>query len=189
MRRVAVAAVLACTITLLVSGGALMAQYQEQRGKAEITFDDAVRRVGGFSSRYFDGLSNRQRAGVFTLGPDDRDELARQLAELVTVLQAFAGPSELPPVQIESGQNVEALKAALYCEGCSGELSDYARAKPPLRNQAELQALLVARCGAVKSLIRPDKTGRVTRDDVFAIEVHLSYLRQIALAYIGTIAG
>jgi hypothetical protein len=132
-------------------------------------------------------LSSRQQKGVFTISPDETKELQRQLNELMSVLKSFSNGAPIEPVELNK-ENIELLARALACVGCAGKMSASGSVRA-IENQTQLQLLLLARCEAIQDLILRARDGRVDRDTVFAVEIHLSYLRQIAIAYLGTING
>jgi len=184
MRRIAgTAALVVCLLAVCLRGGALLAQDPVQRNLVTFTFDDAVRQLGLLSAAYRDGLIERQKAGVFRLEPDVARDLYGRLDQLVGILKRPSRDRNLKAPEL-SDLNQNALLAALTCQNCSGDVGPGGRSKY-LETLSQLQALFIARCGAIEGLLRT-RDGAVSRDSVLAIEIHLNYLILITATYLGT---
>lgn len=164
--------------------GSLWAQSPPQRWATKYTFEQAVRYIGDVSGRFYDAFVDRQKEGVFVIEPDYYKDLSGRLNEIQQRLKDFTGDEPIGPTDL-SEMNRFALQSALACDRCSGDVPSAGRAKF-VETKAQLRNLLVARCGVVQALLsRPGPGGKIGRNVAFSIELHLTYLRLISIAFVG----
>jgi hypothetical protein len=175
-------------LALLVAGGiiggdSLLAQKPEGRSAVSVSFSETIMLIGNTSATYFEAFYQRQRNGVLFLSPEETGQLKVQIDKIRNALKPFTGDKHLSSGDL-SEQNKAALSAALLCANCSGKMPEGGSVKF-VTSRHDLQTLLLARCEAILSLLPADPKSNVPQDVLLSLEVHFSYLRQIAIAYAG----
>lgn len=174
-------------ITLLLSfvaalTASLMAQNLEQQSVVNVTLSEITQLIGKISGIYYDALSKRQKEGVLKLSAQEVAELRAKISDLSSVLTKLTSDNPLMPPALYK-ENEQALKAALLCQNCSGKIPE-GGVVTNVENTNKLKTLLLARLSAISQLL-PSKEGiEISQQGVlFSLEVHFSYLRQIAIAF------
>jgi hypothetical protein len=177
MKRVALLSL--CAIVLVAAN--LMAQNLEQRNVINVNFSDVIGLIGQISDSYYDAFSKRLKEGNLGLSALEVAQLKRKIATLTQDLKPFKSDSPLPNPELYK-ENEDALAAALQCQNCSGTIPDGGSVKQ-IKSRGQLQTLILARLQAISQLLPKDETAAIPQQTLFSIEVHFSYMRQIAIAF------
>jgi hypothetical protein len=156
------------------------AQVPEQRPQAKLNMDDVLRSVDKFTSAYIQGVTERQKNGVFPLTPSDTKNMQGILEQMIRGLGSVDERENIS-AQGLNPDSQETLRAALECARC-GRDPEIVKMKSLPETVKDLKNLLISRCKAIISIINSAKPP-LSRDIVLLIEVHVSYLRQITIAY------
>jgi hypothetical protein len=165
------------TLTLVSS-----AQEPENRGVITVTFSDVTAQVAAVSDAYLSVFQKREHEGLMTLSVAEVRVLNKRLEELKTRLNnvSIEGTVTVPELGDEQRS---ALLAALACQSCVGKLGETGRLKW-IDTRAQLRGLLLERCNAIGQLLPPDGQTLVNRQTLLALELHLSYIRQVTIAFV-----
>jgi hypothetical protein len=159
------------------------AQLPEQRPQIRLNMDDVLQSVDKFTLAYIQGVTERQRSGVFPLTLNDAKQMRDILERLVVALVPVDDRGSIAAHGLNP-ESQETLRQALECARCGRDV-DVVKTRSPPETVKDLKQLLISRCKALILMINLAKSP-LSRDIVLMLELHISYLRQITIAYTGT---
>jgi hypothetical protein len=157
------------------------AQYPEQRPQTRLNVDDVLQSVDKFTQAYIQGVTEKQKTGVFPLTPADAKQMQDILERTVRALMSVDDRGTIAAHGLNP-ESLETLRSALECARCGRDV-DLVKVKSPPETVKDLKQLLINRCRAIISIITSAKSP-LSKDTVLMLEVHVFYLRQITIAYI-----
>src|SRR6516225_5147183 len=156
------------------------AQLPEQRPQARLNMDEILNAVDRFTLAYIEGVTEKQRNGFFPLSQADAKRIREILDQIVRALSAIDDRGSIAAHGLNADSQ-ETLRLALECARC-GRDADVIKVRTLPETVKDLRQLLISRCKAISSIISAAKPP-LSKDLVLLLEVHVSYLRQITIAY------
>jgi hypothetical protein len=144
---------------------------------------EALAYINALSTAYLDNAGNRESGGNFAPTDEYFRELKSRLDDLEFLLKQSQDQTYIKVTNVNTPENKIILQNALNCTQCKG-LWDAAIAKTQPENTQQLKQILIVRTEMLEKMI--PKNGPILKDAIIQIDLQMTYLRIIVVAYISS---